>query len=282
MAVKRYDLALVNYRRAEEVMIKTSFLTPPDTSTLFNYVYGQGDVLARMYKPRAALAAFDKAAGLARTKQEIEDVKNYKKWIDWDGGNIRASEQWDRILELEAQKAYPQTASACQKILPTLRTGKAKMAVSHKLAVIEFEHLKRQEAGVERMQQVFDAIPEPERLNPKDETTKAYLDAYGAMLYRMGVEARKAERKKVSLAYFTKAASFRWDNVAKAYLELVPLVWNTPEQAIQYGKLALAANQGLSEEENCELLSLMIKANKSAGRFDEARTYFENWKNCQE
>ncbi|MDZ7267912.1 MAG: hypothetical protein ONB48_10590 [candidate division KSB1 bacterium] len=280
--LKNYEAALANYRRAEEVMRQTAFLTPPDSATLFYYAYQQGAVLARAYDAAGALQAFERAKPLARTAQEKQDIENYLKWINWDGGNIRASEQWDRVLELEAHKQYAQVVEACRGILPTLRTARAKMAVNTKLAVMEFEYLQKPEAGVERMRQVFDALPPAAVEKPQDPEIQAILNSYGAMLYRLGVEARKKEQKKLSLAYFSKAASFRWDNVARAYLELVPLVWNTPEEAIKYGKLALAANTQLSPRENCELMSLMIKAHKSAGRFEEARRYFEDWKNCRQ
>jgi hypothetical protein len=77
--------------------------------------------------------------------------------------------------------------------------------------------------------------------------------------------------------------TFKWDQIAKALMETVTLVWNTPEQAVQYGEKALELGEGvLSDAEKCELLSLMVKANKSAGQFDKARTYFESLKKCQE
>jgi hypothetical protein len=61
---------------------------------------------------------------------------------------------------------------------------------------------------------------------------------------------------------------------------MMTLVWNTPETAITYGKKALAHSAGLSGSEICELNSLISRACKSAGRFDEARIYFEQWKRC--
>jgi len=280
--MKNYEAAIANFRRAEEVMRQTAFLSPPDSATLFYYAYQQGAAHARAYDAAGAVQAFERARPLARTEQEQKDIENYLKWINWDGGNLRASEQWDKVLELESQKQYPQVAEACHSLLPVLRTARAKMVVNTKLAVMEFEYLQKPEQGVERMRQVFEALPAGAAQKPGDTETHAILNSYGAMLYRLGVEARKKEQKKLSLAYFSKAASFRWENVAKAYLELVPLVWNTPEEAIKYGKLALAESTQLSPQENCELMSLMTKAHKSAGRFEEARTYFEEWKDCKQ
>ncbi len=281
LELKEYQQALANYRRAEEVMRKLAFMAPPDTAMLFYYNFGQGDALARSHEASSALKAFEEARPFAKSERDQQDLENYLKWINWDGGNTRASEQWDKILDLEAEKQYAPVASACQKLLPTVKTPKARLAVSHKLALMEFEYLNKQSLAVERMQQVFEALPAAEKEAQREEETKAYLNAYGAMLYRLGVEARKQDQKKVSLAYFTKAASFKWDNVARVGLELLPLLWNAPQEAIKYGKLALASSSVLTPSESCQLMSMMIKTYKSAGQFEDARLLFEDWKKCQ-
>ncbi len=280
-ALNDYQLALANYRRAEEVMRKLAFMSPPDTALLFYYNFGQGDALARLHEGPNALKAFEAARPFAKSTQDKQDLERYLAWVNWDGGNTRATEQWDKILEMEGEKQFAKAAAACQKLLPVLKTPKARSAVAHKLAVLEFEYLNQQSIAVERMQQLFETLPATEREAPRAEETKSYLNTYGAMLYRLGVEARKQDQKKLSLAYFTKAMSFKWENSARAGLELLPLVWNAPEEAIKYGKLALAANTGLTPKENCQLMSMLIKAYKSAGQFDEARALFEDWKKCQ-
>lgn len=281
MELRDYQKALQNYRAAEQVMQAAAFITPPDTSAMFHCIYGQGDALALRLDGLAALQAFEKARIFAKTPQERKDVENYEKWINWDGGNLQASQQWDNILAREAQKDFAQAAAACQKLLPLLNTSQARMAVTHKLAVLEFEYLKKQGVAAERMQRIFENLALAEGTAPQEEETRIYLNTYGAMLYRLGVEARKRDQKKTSLAYFTKALSFHWDNAARAGLELMPLVLNSPQESIKYGKLALASAHALTPEESCRLKSYLIKAYKSAGRFEEARTVFEDWKKCQ-
>ncbi len=280
MAMKVFDQALINFRRAQNVVVKTSFDTPPDTSMLFFYAYMQGDAFARLHNAPGAVKSFQTAKRLARSEQEKTDVDNYLKWINWDGGNIRASEAWDEILKLEGQKSYAAVSKACMGIIPHLKTRKAKLSVHHKLAVMEFEFTGKKEKAVERMRALYEALTPEQKAQP-DETVQAYLNAYGAMLFSLGVESRNKDEKKVALAYFSKSVSFDWDQMAKALRETITLVWNTPEQAITYGKKALEVGQGvLSEEEICEVFSLMVKAHKSAGKFDEARTYFTKWKAC--
>lgn len=281
LALNAYQLALTHYRRAEEVMRKLAFMTPPDTAMLFYYNFGQGDALARLHDGANALKAFEAARPFARTTQDRQDLERYLAWLNWDGGNTRASEAWDKVLEMERAKQFAPLAAACQNLLATVKTTQARTTVSHKLAVIEFEHLQRPDQAIARMQQVFESLSAAEREAPRTELAQVCLNTYGAMLYRLGVEARKQEQKKLSLAYFSKAMSFKWENAARVGLELLPLVWNAPEEAIKYGKLALAANHTLSAKENCQLMSMLIKAYKSAGQFDEARVLFEDWKKCQ-
>jgi len=277
LAQQNYEKALRNFQKAQTVLIKTSFDAPPDTSMLFYYMYAQGDAYARMYDAPRAIKAFSVAKRFARSDQEKTDLENYVKWVNWDGGNIRASELWDRILTLEDAKNYEKMAKACEQLIPILKTRKAKISVYHKLAVVEFEILGRQAQAVEKMRKVYEILKSGE-IRAKREEIQPILNSYGAMLYRLGIEARDKQEKKVALAYFTKAASFEWDQAAKVYIELVTLLWNDPEKAIFYGKKALANNKALSPEENNELLSLMVRAHKSAGRYDEARAYFNKWK----
>lgn len=208
-------------------------------------------------------------------------MANYLKWINWDNGNISSSELWDKVLAFEAAKKYPQMIRTCMELLPQLSNPKAKMSVNHKLAVIEFEFANNKKRAVERMQNVYNMLP-AESFKSLDEDVQHYLNSYGAMLYRIGVELRQKHSKKVALAYFEKAASFEWDQIGKVYFELMTLLWNNPQQAIRYGEKALAQNSSFSPEQSCEMMSLMTKAHKSAGLFDEARIYFRKWKKCQE
>lgn len=279
-ALKKYDLALVNFKKALSVLVQTSFEAAPDTSLLFYYAYSQGDAYARLYDAANALTAFQVAQNLARTPEEKSDVENYLKWINWDAGNIKASEAWDKILALESSKNYQAMAELCAKIMPYLKTARAKLSVHHRLAVVEFEFLGQKDQAVQRMLQIFDTLP-VEALEGKDPDLKPVLESYGAMLYRLGLEARERDDKRTALAYFTKAVSFSWDQMARAYLELVALLWNNPEKAIIYGKRALEQRKGLTEKETCDLLSLLVKAHKSAGLYDQARDYFNQWKQCK-
>lgn len=277
LAVKNYEQAMLNFQQAQKIMLKTSFEAPPDTSMLFYYMYAQGDAYARMYDEVRALKAFQVAETFARSPQEKADLDNYIKWIQWDNGNIRASELYDKILALEFEKKFDTMAQACEKLIPMLKTKKAKMSVYHKLAVVEFEILGRKAQAVERMRMVYETL-EYENFGMTPKEIQPFYDSYGAMLYRLGVEARDKQEKKLALAYFNKAASFKWEQVAKAHIELVTLLWNDPEQAIFHGKKALANTNGLTNEESDELLSLMVRAHKSAGLYDEAREYFTKWK----
>ncbi|KAA3620422.1 MAG: hypothetical protein DWQ05_00325 [Calditrichaeota bacterium] len=280
MALQKWDAAATQFKKAEFVLKKTSFSAPPDTAKLFYYAYMQGDMTARMYQASAAVTLFRKAKMYARSANEKDDVANYIKWVNWDEGNIRNSEAWDKILDLEQKKQYAQVDLEATRLIPLLRTKKAKLSVHHKLAVAEFEFLNKKPKAIERMRRVYESLNRQEIKTPSEEVT-AYLNTYGAMLFRFGVEARERQDNKLALAYFTKATEFEWDQVSKPNFELVTLVWNTPNQAIIYGENAIRLAAGLTEYEMCQLISLMVKAHKSAGLYDEARTYFNQWKNCQ-
>lgn len=281
VALKEYDLAFNNFNKAMDVMIKISFDAPPDISMIFYYTHAMGDAYARKYDAVNAVKTLKSVREFARSEQEKSDVNNYLNWINWDGGNIRASEIWDRVLELEMSKNYPEMAKTCVNLLPILTTDKAEICVMHKVAVVEFEFLGQREQAIERMHRVYETLP-GSSLQSDSLGIQPYLDTYGAMLYRLGTEALEKEDKKLALAYYHKAASFEWEQVAKALYELMGLLWNNSEQAISYGEQALAHHNGLSEQQYCNLMSRMTRVHKSMGQYGEARIYYNKWKQCQE
>ncbi|MFQ5628142.1 MAG: tetratricopeptide repeat protein, partial [bacterium] len=282
LAMGEHEKAARYFNIGKEVLIKTSFEGHTAAETLYYYAYMLGDTHARMKNARVAVNMFKAALKFARTEKDKSDVENYVKWINWDSGNISASEKWDEIIALENVKDYKKMASVCEKLLPELQTIEARLSVHQKLAVVEFEFLDRKGQAVERMKKVFEALSPLQLQNP-DERTIPILNTYGAMLYRLGVDARNRDERKIALAYFSKASAFKWDQMAKALMEMVSLVWNTPRQAVNYGEKALQLGENvLTATEKCELLSLMVKAHKSAGQFEKARTYFNTWKKCQE
>jgi len=283
MNLEQYNKALRNFKKAQSVLLATSYDAPPDTSMLFYYTYMQADMYARLHNAQEAMNHFKLARTFARKPDEKADVDNYIKWIQWDNGNIQAAELWDKVLSYESAKEYRKMENTCHKLLPILRTRRAKFAVQNKLAVVEFEYLGKKDKAADRIYWVYKSLG-PEVRNPKrSKETQQYLNTFGAMLYRLGVDALKNQKKRMALAYFNKATEFEWDQVAKPYIELVTLLWNDPTKAIYFGEKALTLADGsLSSKESCELLSMMVKAHKSAGNYNKAREYFRMWKQCQQ
>ena len=283
MNLEQYKKALWNFKKAQNVLMETSFSAPADSSMLFYYTYMQADMYARLHNAQEAVNHFQIAKSFARQPDEKADVENYIKWIQWDNGNIQAAELWDKILAYESAKEYRKMESTCRQLLPILGTRRAKFAVQHKLAVVEFEYLGKKDKAADRMYWVYKSLGAEVRSPNRSKEAQQYMNTFGAMLYRLGVDALKSQKKRTALAYFNKATEFEWDQVAKPYIELVTLLWNDPTKAIYFGEKALTLADGsLSSKESCELLSMMVRAHKSAGNYDKAREYFRIWKQCQE
>ena len=70
--------------------------------------------------------------------------------------------------------------------------------------------------------------------------------------------------------------------VDKLLYEPEGLLVHNSEQVITYGEKALAHQNGLSEQQYCNLMTRMTRVHKSKGQYDEARIYYNKWKQCQE
>jgi Tfp pilus assembly protein PilF len=88
-----------------------------------------------------------------------------------------------------------------------------------------------------------------------------------------------AEKKFAnSLAYFQQSATLPWNYRAKSYLELGKLSINDPPRAELLAKEALKLSYQLDPREELVALELATQALKRQGKFDEAREYFERYR----
>lgn len=274
-----------NFARAETVLRRTSgmdFVTDSpqtaalDTSSLFYYVYYQGDTRIKMHQADTGLHDLNRALLLTSTPQDVENINGYIDWIGWDGGNTRAVELRDSILELQDQGDYRKAARGYLKLLPLLQTQRAADEVTWRLAGIEYQHLEDQNKGVERLLHVVKRTPVDDNGAPLDSTYQRYFDSYGAMCHNLGLEHMRKDRK-VAFTYFQQAVAIEWESRAKSQLEVAKLSRNNAKAVIAACTGALKQPDQLSPQEQMQVYQLLVEGYKRNGNFDEARRLYARW-----
>ncbi|MDZ7344411.1 MAG: hypothetical protein ONA90_07835, partial [candidate division KSB1 bacterium] len=193
LALKQYGEALINFQKAEEVLAATTVfhvpadreLTPAnvaaftDSAAMFLYLYYQGEAHIKLLEAAPALAVLRRAMEFAPTPENYAAAKANIHWINWDGGNIAASEQRDSLALLVDNGQYAEAAKGFAALLPQLRTSRARWEIGWRLATIEFNYLQKEEQALRTMQTVVNAIGTDSLSVKADTLHQKYIDSYG-------------------------------------------------------------------------------------------------------
>lgn len=286
-AMEEWFNAYKNFKTAETVLNATAELdfsadaemmqrAELDPSTMFYYVYYQGDSQIKLHRAEAGLVDLKRAMEFASTEKEKADIQNYMDWVNWDDGNTKAVEKRDELIALLDKEEHHKAAKGFLQLIPQLKTRRAIDEIVWRLAVLEFQFLERQNEGVDRLKQVVKLTPQDASGAPLDSTYRKYFDSYGVMCHNLGLENMKKNRK-FAFMYFQQAAAVDWENRAKSYLEIAKLSRNNAKVAIKSCEGALAHPEQLDSAEQMQLYQLLVEGYKRSGRFNDARKYYAQW-----
>jgi len=293
MSLKEWDSANYNFRMAEEVLRNTAVFQVPeeqaindtttaaalDSSTLFLYVYYQGESNIRRYNSAAALNDLERALPLARNEEDRQTIAATIDWIRWDDGNIHSAEERDKLLRLIDEKQYQEAAKGFDQLMLSLKSGHAARETEWRLALLEFTYLGQQDQAMERMEKITAFyMNDASGAALSDTLYKDYYNSYGTMCHNLGLASLKEKKLRDALIYFNQACAVPWDQRAKSYVEIAKLSINNPERAAEAAGEALANRSQLSREEQLEALRMMIEALKRLGKFQEATEYYREYR----
>ncbi len=292
LALKKYPTALQNFKKAEEVLMATTvFGVPPsrevnatniaaatDSTSRFFYLYYQSESYIKLLEADSALDVLHRAKVFAPTPEDVTTVETNITWINWDDGNIPASEKRDSLLSWVDASKYGDAAKGFRKLLPDLRTSRARREIGWRLATLEFNYLQREEDALHTMQTVVRATGSDSLAARQDSLYQKYIDGYGAMCFNQGQKMLAARKFTTALTYFNQSAQLDWNYRAKSFLELAKLAVNDPPRAETLAKESLKYSQQLEAREELAATELITQALKRQGKFDEARQYFERYR----
>jgi hypothetical protein len=245
---------------------------------MFLYLYYQGESYIRLLEADSALMVLRRAVDFSPTPESRAAAENNIKWINWDDGNIPASEKRDSLFaQMDAGK-YADAAKGFRKLLPDLRTTRTRREIGWRLATLEFNYLQHEEEALHIMQTVVQARGRDSLAVVSDSLYQKYIDSYGAMCFNQGQKMLAAKKFAVALTYFQQSSLLPWSYRAKSYLELGKLAVNDPPRAENLVKHALKLSQQLDRKDEMAALELATQSLKRQGKFDEARQYFERYR----
>ena len=257
------------FYKAHQIYVITSiFENPkPDTSERFkqgnipfhvkpdeyyDYLYMKGRAEIKVHEADSALATFEKALYLAPSKEDSSSI-NYlvKEWILWDDGNIYAAEQKSIIIDSLNQGNYEWAKQAFIRLIPQLKTKKARDNISWRLARVEYPFLDQAEDAADRLYNlVMNADTNKEKTNlykpPADSLYKVYFKDCGTLLFGLGNKYRDEGFHQKAKQFFVKDTTFEWSGRGKVFLPLSQLVTlDVPENISPVERLKMANEKRL-------------------------------------
>lgn len=296
--LKRWDKAYETFKKAEDILRKTILLSgqihnpekyfdspdtvPVDTLFLFQLTIFQAEARRNAYMGKEALELYRKALTMAPTTEWRENIENEIDWINWDDGNIRASEVRDSAWVYYSEQKYESAKSVYLKLLGLLKTQRTRDEIDWRIARIDFHRLGNQMEGIVRMRQVYESVSQDSVTLTTNPLNKQYIDDFGTLCYVLGQQYLDGEDKLRAYIYFTQASEVPWYGRSKAYLQLASLSQYDPKETIRLCELALKERQNLKTSEMRTVATLLSDSYTKEAEFKLAKEWHrksldKNW-----
>lgn len=262
------------FSKAERVLQSVGKLTPgasltaADSSVWYEYLFSQGDAQARQNRSRDALESFESARSVASTVAELNQLDGYVMFIDWDGGNIGASEMRDSLLAVPSGADLDALSEGWSVLLSRLQTQPARDEIDWRIAILDTRRNLPDQAA-ERLRRLYGRIDVV--VQPLDSLQTQYIEDYGIVCFNRGREFEDLLDRRTALKYFLQASEISWSQQANAYLQVVGLLQNNVDMAIRFARLGLEASPSTGVRNN--LFEWLVTLNGRAGLINEAREY---------
>lgn len=290
-----FATALENFERCKELLLASaevsdSRIADPslpveaaiDSNALFATVFYGALSAIRVNDEQKANSGLNEAWRLASTPSNSSAVESYINWINWDDGQIITAMMRDSAAVKTRREDYAGAAAEYGKMLPIMRSTRARNEISLKLAQLEYANLGDRAAAVRRMEEVIRNTPQDSLTHaPLDSNNIVYFDTYGAMCYNLGVDQMEKDRK-LAYTYYSQAAAINWRGRGKAYFSMATLASADPQQAIKDGEKAFALAHQLEADELINLHRLLINSYRRVRDFENARLHLEMLKVIQQ
>ena len=215
---------------SSEKLIKANIPLHVIPKEYYDYLLKKAEAEIKIYEADSALATLEQALVLAPSKSDSNDINRLvNDWIKWDDGNIYAAEQKEIIEDSLIQGNYEWAKDAYIRLLPQLKTKKAKDNITWKLGRIEFSFLDQAEEAANRLYNlVVNADTSKNKTNvykaPDDSLYKVYFKDCGELLFGLGNKYRDEGLHDKARQYFRQDTTFDWAGRGKAFLPLAQLV----------------------------------------------------------
>ena len=265
-----FDLAVQAIFEVDEATV--------DSIKLFNNIYLRGEAQLKLYQDEPALTSFTYARMIVPDENLDAQITNLIDFINWDGGNIRASEKYRDARKLYGEKKHDESEQLFLELLKIVTTKNATNQAQLDLARMQFYQLDKKDEAVDRLWNVVNKYPlDPNSGVPIDSTYQDLWTQYSQMCLRMGVQNYNTD-KRASFAYFLKTSQINGASRGQAFLNLAMMSALNPQICLNYCTQALDYLQQFNQEDKKSLFQTIYQAYLKQGDFEEALKWFKKYR----
>jgi pentatricopeptide repeat protein len=273
---EQYTLARNNYQLAVEAIFEGDE-TAIDTTKLFENIFLRGGMQLKLYEDEPALTSFIHARMIAPNQNFFNNITSLIDYINWDAGNIRASEKYKEARKLYSEKKYDVAEIAFLELLGSVQTEKARNQAQSDLARLQFYQLEKKDEAIDRLWNVVNRYPlDPDSGVPIDSTYQDIWEQYSQMCLRMGLDNHNTD-KRASFIYFLKMSQIEGSSRGKAFLNLARMSLQNPQICLNYCTRALDYQEQLNKEEKKILYNTIYQIYLQQGDFEQALEWFKKY-----
>ncbi len=284
-ALNDWDNSYRFFHEAEKILkivVKFKHQPDPKESVSFDttrwtyYLQRQGEAKARLYDAENAILFLSQAKEFTKSDELKQELQEILDWINWDGGNIRASEIRDNIIKLENANSYKEAKAQYLKLLKILKTQKAKNEINWKISSLDYNFLDRKKEALRRLFLIIQDIRTTDQASSLHEV---YLKDYAAMCYSFGMDHFNNNNYRLAYIYLNQASQIDWNHKGDCFFQLSVLSHENPTETIYLCNKALDYADQLSKTKLNSLYELLAVSYKRKGEFEIADRYFKKWVN---
>ncbi len=271
-----WELAKAHFHQAIESILDVGD-APVDTLRLFENLYLRGDAQFHLYEAEPALTSFTYARMIAPNQTYYNQLTARIDFINWDNGNIRASEKYNEAKALFNNKKYDEAELAYLELLGMVTTERATNEANLALAKMQFYQMNKKEEAIERLWMVVSKYPlDPDVGKPIDKAYENLWTEYSQMCLFMGVKYYDTN-KRASFTYFLKSSQIEGPLRGQALLNLARASIQNPQICLSFCLRALDYQDRLDSNEKKYLYQTIYQAYLQQGDFDQALMWFKKF-----
>ncbi len=248
----------------------------PDSAAIFAQLTRSSRAFLDAMRSDLALSALDSAAQWASDRNQVTFLAQERRWILWDGGNLRTRIRFDSLLTI-ANEAPEAALAGLRALVPRIRSPYARLQTAHEAALLMYR-TERWEEAVTALQVLWTHAQD---LPADSSLTARVREDYGTITFNVGMARWQEGEHHAALAYLMQSEATGTAQSARAALQVSYLLVNDVDAALSAAHRAEEGWDQLPRPDRQRLMRLMVELYRRSGDRERAAAYVAKYRSMR-